>query len=487
MIASRNRSIDIVPLVGDAGQLRTGLLVLGLFSYGPLTGSARAVDDRSGGQLSRILEHGALGESAGATLLLHQVPGIAASRVLLVGLGRAEDYSDTAYRRALAAAASALADDAAADAIVALAENEVPRCTLGWRLRVAGQLLAEQGCHFGVHAPAPSRCVRVVMLLIAQALTSELVGALRQGVAIAEGVALAKEMGNLPTHPGTADLICESAQAMGWEFGFEVKILEHRHFEGLGMPAFARSVCTAGSASRIIVIGCKGRREKRRPVVFVGHGTAQGTRGAGAVLGALRAAGLLGLPVHAVGLVSTIEAASSPLPNLPRRLPLPAEPIALPGEPAHRAQLRCDVLTYAGRLAPACVIDVSTGVGACAGVLGSYASGLFANDDALASELLTCGSLAGDRVWRLPIWDDEQAGAEDPTGPAVRPRMAVNALARCARTFPWAHLDAAATATDEGETGVSTGRPVPLLAEFLMGRATRAEVQQAHRHPSSRR
>lgn len=189
MICSRRNSVEIIPAVGDAAKLKTELLAVGIGV--PATGSARRIDELSDGGLSLRLQSGELERRAGATLLIQKLPGVAAARILLVSLGADEPCSEEAYRQGLAATADVLARNLIRDAVVTLAESEVPRRPLSWRVRQAGQILA------GGRGGPPRR----IMLLVPQTLTLELVGALRQGMALAEGLVPAPLQ---PTRAGRA-------------------------------------------------------------------------------------------------------------------------------------------------------------------------------------------------------------------------------------------------------------------------------------------
>lgn len=184
MISSRRNSIEIIPAVGDAAKLKTELLVLGVST--PLTGSAKRIDELSEGSLSLALERGTLAPTPGATLLVEQIPGVAAARLLLVSLDDSEAVSDESYCLGLLATADALAENRIGDAVVALAESKVRQRSLGWRVQQAGQILS-RGHQDAASAGAVARESRRIMLLIPQTLTLQLVEALRQGVAMADG------------------------------------------------------------------------------------------------------------------------------------------------------------------------------------------------------------------------------------------------------------------------------------------------------------
>jgi leucyl aminopeptidase len=140
----------------------------------------------------------------------------------------------------------------------------------------------------------------------------------------------------------------------------------------------------------------------------------------------------------------------------------------------------CDALTYAERYEPAAVIDLATLTGACVIALGHVASGLYANDDALAKEVLAAGDAAFDRAWHLPLWDDYQeqlkSNFADFANIGGRPAGSITAacfLARFTKKYRWAHLDIAGTAWKSGREKGASGRPVPLLTQFLLARAGR--------------
>jgi leucyl aminopeptidase len=503
MMSSWKNSVEIVPAAGGADTLETELLVVGAFSDAPLTGSARSANRVLDGKLARIVARGELGAAPGSTLMIHHVPGGAAARILLVSLGRREAFSDRVYLQALAATARVLAESVVSEAVVTLAEFEVPLRSLGWRVQQAGQILADGGYSFSLpgRGKAKARHLRSIMLLIPQALTSDVVVALRQGIAVAEGIALAKDLGNLPGNICTPAFLASKAREMGADFGLEVEVLEREDIERLGMGAFLLVGRGAANPCKLIVMRCNLRRARSQPIVLVGKGITLdsggsaarsgsdaeemkfGMSGAGSVLGALQTVARLGLAVNVIGIVAAAENMPGSFRSRPGDIvtSMSGQTIEIRSRDTEGRLLLCDVLTYAERFKPACVIDIATLTEACVVALGSQASGLFANDDALAAELLRCGGIAGDRAWQLPIWDDylellgsDVADTSSFGGHAAGAITAACFLSHFARAYPWAHLDIAGTASVSGATKASTGRPVPLLAEFLIGRAAEA-------------
>jgi leucyl aminopeptidase len=204
--------------------------------------------------------------------------------------------------------------------------------------------------------------------------------------------------------------------------------------------------------------------------------------GAASVLGTLRAAAELKLKLNLVGLIPTTENMPGGNATKPGDIvtSLSGQTVEILNTDAEGRLILCDALTYAERFQPQAVIDIATLTGACVIALGHVCSGLFANQDALARELLAAGTEAWDRAWQLPLWDDYQeqlksnfADFANIGGRAGGAITAASFLARFTRKYDWAHLDIAGTAWKSGKEKGATGRPVPLLVTFLSKRAKR--------------
>jgi leucyl aminopeptidase len=205
--------------------------------------------------------------------------------------------------------------------------------------------------------------------------------------------------------------------------------------------------------------------------------------GAASVLGAMKAVGEMRLPVNVIGAIPTTENMPGGRATRPGDIvkSLSGQTVEILNTDAEGRLILCDALTYVERYQPAVVIDIATLTGACVIALGHVVSGLFANDDALAREVSAAGDAAYDRVWHMPLLDDYQdqlkSNFADFANIGGRPAGAVTAacfLARFARKFKWAHLDIAGTAWKSGREKGATGRPVPLLTQFLVNRAKKA-------------
>lgn len=481
-------------------NVRAGVLVVGAFADGSLPPATERVDRAANGGLSAVLKLGDLDRTAGATLLLPNLTGVASERVLLVSLGSRSQYGDRAFREALNGAARALASGAAKDAAVTLAEVDVPDRALRWRLEHASRLLAD-AAYRAVPPRASSaftetrRGARRVVLLTEAPVGPEAERAVRRGHAVAEGMALARDLGTLPASASHPRLLAEAANALGREFGIETELLEHDDLKELGMGA----ALAVAPAAQLIVMHYRAGGRAARPVVLVGSGvrvassgashrrsgasgeTTSGVSGAASVLGAIKVAARLRLPLSIIAIITAAESRAGEGGARPGDVvtSMSGQTIEIrDAEPDGRLAL-ADALTYAQRFNPACVIDVATVSGACEVVLGHVTSGLFANDDRLADDLLKSGADTGDHAWRLPLFDEYEDQIKSPIadlsslggGPAAAVTTACF-LARFAGPCKWAHLDIAGTGAATGGAKGATGRPVPLLSEFLIRRAS---------------
>src|SRR5262245_6947028 len=413
-------------------KLQTGVLVVGAFVDGPLSLPTRTVDEVSKGKLATLIKRGDLEAKAGASLLLHDLPGVSAERVLLVSLGPRQEFGDKAFRDALGSAARTLAGGAAKDAAVTLTDFDVPGRSLAWRLAQASCLLADGAYRFdapGLGRTTPqARGAHTISLLVADTVTPERERAVRRGQAVAEGLALTKDLGNLGGNVCTPAYLAHTAQALGQEFNFAVEVLERGDMEKLGMG----SALSVGRASyfpcKFIVMHYRGGEATAKPIVLVGKGLTFDTggislkpgadldemkydmSGGGSVLGTFKTIARLALPVNVIGIIPAVE--NMPGGNASRPgdvvTSMSGQTIEILNTDAEGRLVLCDALTYAERFTPDCVIDIATLTGACVIALGHVVSGLWANDDALAAELLRCGEDTGDRAWQLPLWDEYQ-------------------------------------------------------------------------------
>ena len=297
----------------------------------------------------------------------------------------------------------------------------------------------------------------------------------------------------------TPTYLAEQALAMGKDYGFKVEVLERDALEKLGMGSFLGVSQGSEEPPKFIIMQHLKGRKDQKPVVLVGKGITFDTGGislkpgaemdemkydmcgAASVLGTFKTIAAMDLNLNVIGLIPTCE-------NMPDgRATRPGDvltsmsglTIEVLNTDAEGRLILCDALTYAERFEPSAVVDIATLTGACVIALGHHATGLFSNNDALAKELQYAGEIALDRAWHMPMWDDYQplldsnfADMANIGGRAGGSITAACFLSRFAEKYDWAHLDIAGTAWKSGKEKGGTGRPVPLLTAFLVGRAS---------------
>jgi len=486
---------------GSPEKQRSACVVVGVFDSRKLTLPAELIDKAADGYLSDIVRRGDMEGKAGSTLLLHNVPGTLCDRVLLVGLGKEKDFREKEFGSAVRTAVKTLNETGAFDASIFLTELGVRRRSIGWRIRQTAMIALDATYKFDQFKSKKDdvrRPLRKLTLSVER--RNELAAAeeaLSQGIAIADGMALTKTLGNLPPNICHPTYLAEQAQAMATEFGLTCEVLERSDMEALGMNALLAVARGAHQPPKLIVLHYKGGRTSEKPVVLVGKGVTFDTGGislkpaaemdemkydmcgAASVLGTIKAVARMALPINLTVIVPATE--NMPGGNATRPgdivTAMSGQTIEILNTDAEGRLILCDALTYAERFNPETIIDVATLTGACVVALGNIATGLFANKDGLARDLLDAGEEAHDRAWHMPLWDDYQELLKSPFadmgniggrwGGAI---TAACFLSRFTKKHDWAHLDIAGTAWKSGADKGATGRPVPLLTHYLLQR-----------------
>jgi leucyl aminopeptidase len=487
---------------GSPEKQRSGCVVVGVYEGRKLSASAQGIDAASGQYLSEVLRRGDLEGALGKTLLLHNVPKIPADRVLLVGLGREREFNESAYRTAISAAGKALKGTGASDATVCLTDLSLKRHDTGWKVEHAVLGLAEASYRFDrmkSKPPEAKKTLRKVTLHVAR--RSEIAAgetAIGRGTAIAEGVALAKDLGNMPGNHCTPAYLAEQAVELGKRHGVKVDVLEQKEIEKLGMGCFLAVARGTRQPPKFIVMEYNGGRRDQAPIALVGKGITFDTGGisikpatemdemkydmcgAATVLGAMKAAALMKLPLNIVAAIPATENMPGGNAIKPGDIvtTMSGQTVEILNTDAEGRLILCDALTYVEKFKPAAVVDVATLTGAMVIALGHVATGLFSNSDTLARELIQAGEAGWDRAWHLPLWDEYQEGLKSNFAdfPNIGSRAGGSITAACflsrfTKSYPWAHLDIAGTAWKSGADKGATGRPVALLAHFLVRRA----------------
>jgi leucyl aminopeptidase len=480
--------------------LEVDCLVLGVFEEAQLGAEARSIDVATGGRLKQLLERGDFVGRAGDTLLVADLPGIAASRVLLTGLGASKTYQRKSWRKAWSAAAAALARTRIASCAVAIDRPETKQLDDYYFGRAVAELTGAALYRINDLKTAkkpPAHSLRRVLAGPVRKAAPATRG-LNHGVAIASAAAVQRDLANLPANLCTPSFLAEEARALGRRHKLRVRVLDEAAIRREKMGCLLAVAQGSHQPPRFIVLEYGGTRKERPPIVLVGKGVTFDSggislkdppgmdemkfdmSGAAAVIAAMTLAAQLRLGLHLVGLVAAVENMPGGRAVKPGDIATSAsgQTVEILNTDAEGRLILSDALHYARRFRPEAVIDVATLTGACVVALGHHHAGVMGNDESLVRELLEAGVRADDRCWQLPATEEyaEQLKSNfaDFANVAGRDGGACTAaafLGKFTQGLKWAHLDIAGTAYQSGAQKGSTGRPTPLLADFLLRRA----------------
>ncbi len=486
---------------GDLSKQKTDCVIVGMFDSKKLSSAGVALDKASKGAISAAASSGDITGKCGSTLMLQAVPNIAAKRILLVGLGVEKEYGNKIFCAALTAAFKVLKKSAATDVTLGL-DAKHASADIAWKVEQAAIAAIEGAYRFNqMKSKADNKHIGKAVAFHFDGKVNEkaLHAAIKRGEAIGEGVNLTKDLGNLPPNIATPAYLASCAKDLAKAYKFKCTILEKKDMEKLGMNTLLCVSKASYLPPKFIVLEHNGGKKGAAPVVLVGKGVTFDTGGislkpaaemdemkydmcgAGSMLGTMKTVGIMKLPLNVVMLVPTVENMPGGNATRPGDIvkSMAGHTVEILNTDAEGRLILCDALTYAERFKPAVVVDAATLTGAMVIALGHFTTGIFANDDKLAAELVSAGTHANDAAWHLPMgqeYDDllKSNFADIPNISAGRAGGSITAacfLGRFTKSYKWAHMDIAGTAWKSGAEKGATGRPVPLLANFLFKRA----------------
>ncbi|MCR4297927.1 MAG: leucyl aminopeptidase [Gallionella sp.] len=485
---------------GSPEKLKGGCVVVGVFEGGKLSTAAQIIDKAAKHALSEFIARGDMSGKSSSTLLLHKLPGVAAERVLLAGLGKASELNSKTSVEILHATFVALNATAAKDATLYIVDEGVGK-DAAWVVKQAVFTAAEQAFRADGMKSKPSKPATLKNITFAtlDKPSAALKNVLDQTAATARGMALTKELGNLPGNICTPTYLAAKALALGKAHkNIKTTVLNEKDMQKLGMGSLLSVTRGSEQPAKLITLEYHGADKKQKPIVLVGKGITFDSGGislkpgaemdemkydmcgAASVLGTMQAIAEMGLKLNVVGIIPACENLPSGRATKPGDIvaSMSGQTIEILNTDAEGRLILCDALTYSKKFNPDTVIDIATLTGACVIALGHVATGLFSNEDNLAKELLAAGEQAHDRAWQLPLWEDYQslldsnfADMQNIGGRAGGTITAACFLSRFTKDYRWAHLDIAGTAWKSGKEKGATGRPVPLLTQYLINRA----------------
>ena len=476
----------------------TDCLVIGVWTKGKLTAPVGSLDEALAGELRRVVATGDISGKIGDTLYVHPSSS-KAKRVLLVGCGDESALEARSYRKAVNAAIKALFKSNAKDAVMTLAELPIKDRDGAWALSMLVQECESSTYQYDQtkSKKKPAYALKSVACSAPKgANRASMNEALKAGIAIANGMNTAKELGNLPGNVCTPTYLASTATKLAAKHKtLTTKILNEKQMKKLGMGSLLSVSAGSKEEAKLIVIEYKGSsKTTSKPYVLVGKGITFDTGGislkpggamdemkfdmcgAASVLGTMTAVAQMGLKINVVAVIAAAENMPSSTATKPGDVvtSMSGQTIEILNTDAEGRLVLCDALTYVERFKPKTVIDIATLTGAAVATFGDQTSALLSPNQAFADELLGISQDTLDLAWQLPLWDEYQtllesnfADIANIGGPRAGTITAACFLQRFTKKYTWAHLDIAGTEWLSGAQKGATGRPVPLLVEYL--------------------
>jgi leucyl aminopeptidase len=484
---------------GNPSLISTACLVVGVFENKALPALTNTLDQASRQFISKLLDAGDLDGKIGQTLLLQKHDGIKAQRILLVGCGKEKELDAKKYALILRTLYKTLQNYNLTEAVLGIVDVAVKNVDLKRKAELLARIFVTLEYRYTTTKPSsPKRnaFAKAVVLVTDGKERSQATTGLATGQAIGNGMNLARELGNLPANICTPTYLGEQAKKLGAKNkSLNVQVLTEAQMRKLGMHSLLSVGHGSVEPSALIVLKYQGTNADQQPNVIVGKGITFDTGGislkpgagmdemkfdmcgAASVLGTMAALCELQPKINVVGVIASAENMPGGKATKPGDIvtSMSKQTIEILNTDAEGRLVLCDALTYVERFKPKTVVDIATLTGACITALGTVVSGMLSNDDQLAETLYQCGLETLDPIWRLPLWDEYQdqlksnfADMANIGGPKAGTITAACFLARFTKKYKWAHLDIAGTAWLQGNDKGATGRPVPLLMEYLL-------------------
>jgi leucyl aminopeptidase len=489
----------------NAVEISASCIVVSIDDKGKLSSAADHINTAAEQYLTDIFDSGDFDGKTGETLMLIKVPGITAQRLILVGSGKTADgITPKNFIKVAESAATAIKKSGALQAALYLKDIVVINKSDAWKAEQAAIACENVLYLFDQTKSKPEHEAEDYSDSIENILwagDTSLQVSLEKGQAIAHGISVAKDLGNMPPNICTPTYLAEQAEALAEETGLiETVIIDEAELDAMGAGAFVSVSKGSSEPGKFIIMKYQGAEDPNEAAhMILGKGITFDTGGislkpgagmdemkydmcgAASVLGAMTALTELKPKINIIGMITTAENMPAGNASKPGDVvtTLSGKTVEILNTDAEGRLVLCDALTYAiDNLKPASIVDIATLTGACMMALGAVNSGLFTEDETLAAELQKAAVDSHDKVWRLPLEDDYQellnsnfADIANIGGRLAGATTAACFLARFTEGQSWAHLDIAGTAWHSGgKNKGSTGRPVSLLVNYLLNK-----------------
>ncbi len=494
--------MELLSTTSAASRIASACVIVGVYENGETGAGTQNIDSASKGAISKLIRQGDISGKPGTSLMLSAVPGVRAQRVLIVGLGKISQFDISKFRGAIARAATHLQEGKIRDVAIYLNLDDVaganPYYLARYTVETVGNVLYRYTQTKSGKKSRGSALKKIRIAATSRSAANKTLQGAEHGQAIVEGMSLAKDLGNLPPNVCTPAYLGRTAQKLAGRYkNLTTKVLGEAEIKRLGMHSFLSVTSGTKLPAKLIVMQYKGAG-RDKPIVLVGKGItfdAGGISlkpgpgmdemkfdmcGAASVIATMAVVAKLKLPINLTVVVPACENLPSGTATRPGDIvtSMSGKTIEVLNTDAEGRLILCDALTYSRRFKPEVVIDVATLTGACVVALGHHLTAVMSRSDDLACQVTDAGIAADDRAWHLPLADEFEkqlkSNFADFANVGGRDGGAITAgcfLGKFTEGLNWAHLDIAGTAWKSGNDKGSTGRPVPMLSEFVLRRA----------------
>ena len=479
---------------------KSGCLAVTIFEGGALSVAAQKVDEATEGAISKTLKLGDFTGASGQSTLLLAPSGIQAQRLLLIGLGKLP-VAAKSFRNSIGSALAKAAGSKTKDLAICFDGVDVTGQNSEWMVSQTGELAATTTYAFDQFKSKDNKkavnLTKVTFLANDKKSHTALSSAATTAQAIANGMDTTRTLGNLPGNECPPAYLAKEAKKIArGQKKLSIKVIEEKEMKELGMGALLSVSAGSDQPAKLIIMEYKGGKKGDAPHILVGKGVTFDTGGislkggadmdqmkfdmcgAASVLGTMQAVVEMDLPLNVIGVITSAENMPSGGATRPGDIitTMAGLTVEVLNTDAEGRLVLCDALTYVKRFKPASVIDIATLTGACLVALGNHTSGMLGNDDEVMDNLRFAADSTQDAVWQLPMGEEYMRQLDSPFadmgnigGRNAGTITAACFLSRFTEDYPWAHLDIAGTAwISAGPKKGATGRPVPLLTQYLI-------------------
>lgn len=495
------KSVDLTSTLTDCA-------VVLFFDKRKLSEAASALDSATGGAIRKLLQLEQATGKAEEAYILRNPEGVKAKRILLIGAGEPSSLNDRAVKRLILSIGKQLSAINGNQAHLNLDPLCTETRTADWIIQHAAQWLSNQTYAFTTYKSKPAKkgnntkdeAVKSIQRITFDTAhpTRTLTHAAKVGASIAEGMHLCRDLGNTPGNVCNPTYLAAQARKLATKSKkMTCKIIDEKELKAMGAGAFCAVSQGSKQPGKLIILHYKGAKQRTAaPYTFVGKGITFDTGGislkpgasmeemkydmcgAATVLGLMQIVDALALPINVTGVIAAAENMPSADATRPGDIvtTLSGKTVEIQNTDAEGRLVLCDALTYIDRFKPKIVVDIATLTGACIIALGHHYSGMMANDQPLADALLTAAEYSTDFTWQLPLTeeytkqlDNKFADLSNIGGRSAGSITAGAFLGEFTKDYRWAHLDIAGTAwNSSGPEQGATGRPIPMLANYLI-------------------